>query len=205
MLLRLALIAAVIALAACGSSAASGGPAISCAPAGARTIARNGVASVYSSGKSVYGCSDQTHKRWKLGQSKTCLGAPLVQAVKLAGSLAAYGAKTCGVDTGTAAVVVRRLTDGKQLFTGRATTGFTGVESYQSVQSLVLKSDGAVAWIGTSRQIFSTRSAVEVHAVSHARQSLLDSGTAIAPGSLRLSGSKLSWKHGAAERTATLS
>lgn len=123
----------------------------------------------------------------------------------VAGEFAAYGVEECGVDTGSTQVVVRRLSDGKRLRDAAATTP-PGVESYQSVSSLVLKADGAVAWIGDGRSIVRRGHKIEVYkADSGGSVRLLDSGLAIAPGSLRLHGSKLTWTHGAAVRTATLS
>jgi hypothetical protein len=77
------------------------------------------------------------------------------------------------------------------------------------VASLVLKPDGAVAWIATN---FLAEfcgppppgPVIEVRA--HDRQGLrvLDSGTGIVPTSLRLSHSRLRWVDGGQARTATL-
>jgi hypothetical protein len=123
----------------------------------------------------------------------------------VAGDLAAFGREECGVDTGSAEVVVKRLTDGKRLLIAAATTS-PGVESFQSVASVVLKRDGAVAWIGTGSSIVRHAHKVEVYkADSHGSVRLLDSGLSVAPSSLRLHGSTLSWKHGGSTRTASLS
>ena len=70
----------------------------------------------------------------------------------MAGRIAGYGLLTSGVDTGVATVNVRRLTTGK-LLRDRPGTTTVGVEAFQSVDSLVLKSDGAVAWIATAQSI----------------------------------------------------
>ena len=115
------------------------------------------------------------------------------------------GLTRCGVDSGSTAVVVRRLTDGKVLRSAVATSP-PGVESHQSVGSLVLKRDGAVAWIGTGKSIIGAGTPkVEVYeADRRGPVRLLDSGVAVRPGSLTLHGSKLSWKHGTALRHAML-
>jgi hypothetical protein len=76
------------------------------------------------------------------------------------------------------------------------------------VDSLVLKPDGAVAWIGTNflSPLCShpPGPAIEVRAHDRGGLRVLDSGVTIAARSLRLSGSLLRWKHGGHIRTATL-
>jgi hypothetical protein len=125
--------------------------------------------------------------------------------VVVAGDLAAFGREECGVDTGSTEIVVRRLTDGRRLRIAAATTS-PGVESFQSVGSLVLQRDGAVAWIGDGSSIIRHAHKVEVYkAERNGPLKLLDSGLAVAPGSLRLHGSRLSWKHGGSTRTSSLS
>jgi hypothetical protein len=96
---------------------------------------------------------------------------------------------------------VLRVSDRKQLKSLPAITGAIGPEAYQSVDSLVVKRDGSVAWIATVNSIIGRGSDVEVHA----NGKRLDSGNAIAPKSLKLSGSQLTWRHGTATRSATLS
>ena len=120
------------------------------------------------------------------------------------GELSAYALQRCGVDTATTLVIVRRLSDGKQLRSVAATS--TGLpEGFQSVRSLALKSDGAVAWIGFDSSVVGHRRLIEVHKADANRAAVtLDSGPAIGPASLRLNGSRLSWTHGTATRSATL-
>ena len=122
----------------------------------------------------------------------------------VAGELAAYGLERCGVDAGFSNVVVRRLTDGAQLRSLPATTKPLGPESYHSVGSLVLKSDGAVAWIGVGSSILRRGSYAEVHRADRRGQALLDSGAAIDPRSLKLNGSTLSWRHANLTRGSSL-
>ena len=153
----------------------------------------------------VYGCSRRTALRTKLGKSRICISALLVDPVVVAGNDVAYGAETCGVDTGNTQVIVRRLTDGKQLRAESAVTGQVGVESYEFISSMVVKPDGAVAWIAHARSLAGKGpNPIEVHAADAHGTSLLDSGPAVAPDSLRLRGSKLTWTHGGAVRSATL-
>jgi hypothetical protein len=209
---RLSVAAAMVALAACGSSAAlpsgsAGGAAAArgCGPAGARTLAASTVARVYSVRQTVYGCSDHTGRRTRLGVTSSCIQNELIGPVRVAGELAAYGDEICGVDTGSTSVIVLRLSDRRRLTSEPAVTGLLLPESYESVESLVVKADGAVAWIATGGSIVGHgRGSVEVHAVAGGMRRLLDAGAGIRPGSLRLSGSRVTWEHGSTTRSATL-
>jgi hypothetical protein len=100
-------------------------------------------------------------------------------------------------------VVVRRLTDGTQVKELRATRA-VGAEAFQSVGSVVVRANGAVAWIGLEHSIVGGSTAIEVHASGAGGDQVLDSGSRIDPTSLRLHGSRLSWSDGGATRHATL-
>jgi hypothetical protein len=124
--------------------------------------------------------------------------------VAVAGSFAAYALTSFGVDTVTTVVVVRNLSSGKRLRDVAATTKVLP-ESFQTVDGIVVKADGAVAWISSVSSVFSHGSAtVEVHRADSRGATLLDSGRAIDPRSLRLSGATLSWRDGSSARKATL-
>jgi hypothetical protein len=181
------------------------GPARGCAPAGVRALLANRRATVYARGENVYGCSSSSRRSYLLGASGRTLKAGRAGPLALAGADVAYGLSRFGVDTGTAQVVVRRLTDGVVLREASATTRVPGAESYQSVAALVVKGDGAVAWIGNGRSIIGRRPVVEVHRYDGRGQAELDSGSRIASGSLRLHGSRLTWTNSARRRSATLS
>jgi hypothetical protein len=207
----LAIVAGAV-LSACGASAGSARTSVEstgsvppCAQAGSKTLAANGSVRVFSQGAFVYGCSQRTGRRSRLGRSALCIGAARVGPVVVAGDDAAYGLERCGVDTGFTQVVVKRLTDGRELRSDAAITGPLGVESYETVASLVVKGDGSVAWIASGRSIVGKGpSPVEVHKHDARGLALLDSGSGIARGSLRLHGSKLTWKRGVALRSAIL-
>jgi len=212
-----ALAVVAVTIVACGSSAAAPehgttasapagtqAAAHACGPAAGHTIASSRVARVYAVGKSVYGCSGRTGKVTRLGASGPCVGSQHVGPAAVAGELAGYGLQSCGVDTGSSLVVVRRLSDGRVLVSQAATTQMLGPESYSSVGSLVLRSDGSVAWIGLGSSIIRHTRDVEVHRAAQHGQALLDSGTTIDPTSLRLHGSRMTWRHGKTTRSATL-
>lgn len=177
-----------------------------CGPANAQTLAADPVARVYVQSGSVYGCSRASSKSYTLGSYTVGPGQTRVVAVALAGPVAAYGLSTFGVDTVSAAIVVRRLTDGKQLVQRPAFVGVLPPEFTVLVESVVVKRDGSVAWIVEGGSIISAEKTTEVVAVSHGQERLLDSTAAgiIDPKSLRLHGSKLTWTRGGAQRSATL-
>jgi hypothetical protein len=113
----------------------------------------------------------------------------------------------CDVDFCTAQLVVRRLTNGKQLRREPATVAPLQPQSIQSVTWIVVKADGAVAWIGYANATLAADASItetEVHAYDEQGHRMLDSGLAIGLHSLRLHGSKLTWTDGGTTRTATL-
>jgi hypothetical protein len=222
---RLLIIVAAISLTACGASAAApsrpsgsrtstgtgsagagagAAAAAACGPAGAKTIASSRGARVYESGTRVYGCAGRSGRSYVLGRHTSCVGGSEVGPVAVAGTSAAYGLATCGIDTGSAAVLVRELTDGKVVTREPATSAPLGAESYQHVDSVVLRSGGAVAWIGSASSIIRHTHEIEVHSADAHNTRLLDHGAGIAPMSLRLHGSRLSWRDGGGTRTAKL-
>ena len=188
--------------------AASGPPAsveARCLPRGARSLAADRTARVYSWHGAVYGCIDATGQLRKLGGAGVCNrpdGA--VAPVALAAATVAYGLERCGVDTGSSTVVVLNLSTGVQRADLPAITLPAGPESYGSVNSLVLRRDGAAAWIASSDSLVGRSTTYEVHRFAGGKSALLDSGGSIAPASLRLAGSLVTWRHGTATRSARL-
>jgi hypothetical protein len=157
-----------------------------------------------SSGPTVYACSSTTGRSYRLGSAGNCLVAARVAPVALAGSIVAYGLKRCETDFGTAEVVVRRLTDGRQLRVLPALTRLAAPEAYASVTALVVRADGAVAWIGVRSSLVGRRSEVEVHTADASGTAVRGAGTEIGRLSLALKGSRISWSDGGAERSAPL-
>jgi hypothetical protein len=174
-----------------------------CGPPSARTLAGDAVARVYASGGNAYGCVAGRTGTYRLGTTGYSIGGARVEAVGVAGRIAAYGLRTSGVDTGSATVNVRRLTTGTMLAQRPATTR-VGVEGFQSIDSLVLKADGAVAWIATAHSIGGPHFVRQLQRLDQRGWRILDFGPNVAAASLTLHGSTLAWKHGTAARTATL-
>jgi hypothetical protein len=189
------LLGGLLAVVLAATAQAGAGEDNGCGPAKAHTLASSPQARVYALHKAVYGCAGKT--RYRLGSLPGPLREDSVSRVVVAGRLAAYASETSGYDFTWATVVVRNLADGTQLFDSPAlsnprTTG----EGTQSVDSLVVRPDGNVAWIAK----WEDGPIVEVHR----RKGMLDHGRTIRPGSLELHGSLLSWKHGSRIRHARL-
>jgi hypothetical protein len=189
-------------LAALGAAAVAHG-APPCGPPAARTLASGSHARVYASGGGAFGCAAGGAKSFRLGGTASCIGADRVGPVVVAGEVAAFASERCGVDTGSTVVVVRNLRNGKRLSASAAATP-PGPESFTSVDSLVARSDGGVAWIAAASSIGNHITEVEVRRVDARGRRRLDSGSAIARGSLRLRRSRLTWTHGGELRSSTL-
>jgi hypothetical protein len=152
----------------------------------------------------VYGCAAGSRGRYLLGHTSICINSDRVGPVAVAGRMAAYAVTTCGVDTGSATVVVRRLSDGAHLFS-HAAADAAGPEGYVTVTTIVATPAGAVAWIARATTIVGHRSVTGVYARRGSGVSKLDSGQAIGLSSLRLRGSTVSWQDGSGRRSSRLS
>lgn len=168
-----------------------------------QTLAASHQARVYVSGREVFGCARGTGQSYKLGASARSLREARVGPVAVAGTDVGYGSTNFGVDTVNSQVVVRNLGDGRQVHAAPATTTSLP-ESFQTVDSIVVRSGGAVAWIAEVGSVISHAHEIEVQRVDARGPALLDSGSGIDTRSLRLHGSTLTWRDGSATRTATL-
>ena len=205
----------LFALTACGSSSAASDAsttaaqpapahAAACGPSDGRTLAASKRARVYAKDGNVYGCAVGPSRSYLLGAEMRSLREGRAGPVAVAGRDAGYGLASFGVDTITAQVVVRNLRSGRQLRALPATTAVLP-ESFQTVSGVVVKADGAVAWISSVSSVVSHgASMLEVHRADSRGPALLDSASTIDPRSLHLKGSTLSWRDGSELRTATL-
>jgi hypothetical protein len=197
---------AVVLLASGASAFGQGsGAGAACGPQGARTLAKDRGARVYETGGSVYGCATRSGRITRLGTTGDCIGGGAsVNHVALAADTVAYGLHHCGVDTGFTQVLVQRLRDGARLGSFSATEKSLGPEATNFVDSLVVRADGATAWIATGQSIISPARDIEVRTGHGSHRQLLDSAPGVNTKSLRLHGSRLTWRNGGAERSAIL-
>jgi hypothetical protein len=175
-----------------------------CGPHAAQTLAASQKARVYQLGGEVYGCALGSPHSYRLGAAARTIREGRAGPVAVAGGYAGYGLTRFGIDTVSSQVVVRNLGNGRELHDTPAITSLLP-ESFQSVDAIVLKSDGAVAWISAVESVISTRGhQIEVLRIDDRGQATLDSGSGIESGSLRLHGSTVAWRDGSVTRTATL-
>lgn len=175
-----------------------------CGPPAAKTLATDSLARVYSTNGSVYGCADSAARSYLLAADQSRPGQAHIGRLALAGVDVAFGESTSGVDTLSAEVIVRRLDDGRTLHDVSATTGPLPAEGFQSVQAIVVKPDGAVAWIAEGGSIVSHANTEEVDRIDRRGEATLEANAGFDFRELRLQGSRLSWRHENVVRTATL-
>jgi hypothetical protein len=187
-----------------GASAAS--RSVVCGPASAHTLAADSLARVYSQRGKVYGCAGAGSRSYRLGTSARSFAEGRAGPIALSGVEVAYGLTFYGVDTINAEVLVRKLTDGHVQRQHSAINEPVGAEYFETVDDVVVKSDGSVAWIAHATWIGSQgKSVTEVDKSDRTDQSLLDSSASIDRQSLLLHGSTLSWMDGSSAHSATLS
>jgi hypothetical protein len=206
----LILVVGACTLAACGSSAAARSETSGaqtavahCGPAAARTLAASSQARVYTRSRIVYGCA-AGGRSFILGRAGLCVSANRVGPVAVAGRLAAYAIERCGVDTSSATVVVRRLSDGRSLFAHAGSSLPPGPESFESVGSIAVSGGGGAAWIASLSSIVSHQRHTQVLERAGARTRVLATGSDIASGSLRRKGNRVTWRQGGSTRAAAL-
>jgi hypothetical protein len=210
---------AVVAMAVLAGSASaahrSAKPAPACRHAGSQLRLADGQAEVYIAPESrsepervVYGCAFHTGRSYLLGglpSEQNTSGGEFALDPTLAGTVVAYE-KSLDYETGGGrdVVVVRDLRTGRilhEVLTGTPMKPEAGSEGLGAVLGLVVKSDGAVAWIVATDAENGTR---QVHAVDKTGSRTLAIGSNIAPRSLALSGSTLYWTQGGQAQSATL-
>jgi hypothetical protein len=135
----------------------------------------------------VYGCSYKHKRSYFLGRAPSLGGGPGnsggVELEALAGPTVAYWEAGSPGD-----MEVRSLINGRVLHQISA----PGTENIGPVSGIVVKSDGAVAWISEPL----AGGPCEVHAVDKNGSRLLASSTEVDPSSLALAGSTLYWTQG---------
>ena len=146
-----------------------------------------------------YGCVYGSRHRYELGMESNCIDVSIGQCggitnVVLAGSTVAY--EEFSSRSGVWWIIVRDLRNGRVL--RRLRTNTPGpVNTLGSVEALVLKSDGAVAWVAQAHlptAIPNGPREYEVYAADATGESrLLASGPGIEPASLALAGSTVYW------------
>ncbi len=171
-------------------------------PPHARMLAADTQAQVYekleteAQAQGFYGCAYGRKRSYFLGERPgfSSSGGGGIQLETLAGSVVAYGESVVGPHGSYQAVVVRNLSNGRvlhKLVTGTAIHPESGFDGIGPARAIVVKGDGAVAWIVETNSTPSREYAVE--AVDSTGTRLLAESAGINPSSLALTGSTLYW------------
>ncbi len=180
---------------------------VRCAPKHTKVLVSNAQVQVYGrinevGSLRIFGCARGRKRSYVLGETPnfTSVGGQGIDHEILAGTMVAYeeisaGEMPEGEGRASWLVLVRDLRNGRWVH-----RAFTGVarkpknEGVGPLSALVLKSDGSVAWIAKVGDLSGyVPPEYEVHALDKRGSRLLASGTDIAPSSLTLKGSALSW------------
>jgi hypothetical protein len=137
----------------------------------------------------------------RLGDDRDCTAKGVVGDFRLVGRFVALRYSFCGMAEGHSRVWVVDVRSGRRTLDVADTALLSASDS---IAGLVANADGAVAWIdSTTAPSPPDATTVEVRRVdSHGRETLLDSGGAIALRSLRATPSRISWSDGATTKTA---
>ena len=167
----------------------------SCPPSGARTLAVNGAAYLYTQSGSLYGCLGTRATRLGAAPAVRLPGAPRVALYALGPRYAGIALASMGVDTSSSVVAVVDLRSGRTVARAPATTPERRAESFISVTALLLDPHGTLAWIGARSAVGAFTPIFEVHTLTTAGANhLLASSAQIDPRSLTLAGETLHWR-----------
>ncbi len=147
----------------------------------------------------VFLCSYRTLRRTQIG-TDDCLNSIEVEETRFTRRLLAVELFSCGPGGAVSTFDVRRTRDGRRI--RRVRTPFVA-DAIQNATDLVLRGDGALAWILEIRDTPSAPPRYEVRtSVSGTAGTLVAQGADIAPGSLARAGSTIYWTQAGAPRSA---
>jgi hypothetical protein len=114
-----------------------------------------------------------------------------------------------GLDTSGAGVEAYDLVKRRRIENHGGVRNIPGPEFIENVTALRLRSDGAVAWIGSARSLGGVgppgeNATREVHGARHGHDHVLATGTDISPRSLKLRGRLVVWNQAGAAKSARL-
>ncbi len=157
----------------------------------------------------IFGCAYRDGRAYELGpppSGGSSSGSAGVDKETLTGPIVAYEAFSNGANGGYSSshVLVRDLRNGRLLHripTGTSPTPTPRQVGIGSVVAIVVKSDGAVAWM---LEVDNELGKYQVHAVDKSGSRVLASGPEVDPSSLTLADSTLYWTQGGKPYSASL-
>jgi hypothetical protein len=186
---------------------------MTCPPAHTRAIAANAQAQVYEATKppQTFGCVYGSRHAYWLG------GPPVYDArggsersdFTLGGTFVAFEASTFrdfpeGLPASEHRVVVENLRTGRVLYRVPAGVSSPARVGFGLVTTLLVKSDGAAAWIVGNTEGDSPATTYEVGAVDGQGSRVLGESSEIEPHSLAIAGNSLHWTQGGKAMSTTL-
>jgi hypothetical protein len=149
-------------------------------------------------GVAVYGCVAGSGNPVALGSTGS------LQQAALNGTTAAYAwSQVEGIDTSSTSVSVADLRQGRRLF--EVPAGRIAIApSFVRVDALVVSPDGTVAWIQHGGTVESPGYSVQAASPARPSDHQLAAGSAIRPGSLRISEGRVSWVEAGQRRFARI-
>lgn len=206
---------ALLLVGAAPSGAGSGHKApTKCPQPGSHVVLADAQAQVYvtAEGTTVRGCVRGRRRSYTLGEfyEEACSpsGCGGVTLETLAGTMVAYEELFSGGRQLSYAVFVLDLRTGRllhQVPTGVLVKPLPLHVGSGPAANIVVKSDGAVAWIAENEELSGKEVAYyELHAVDKTGSRVLASGPNIDTSSLKLTGSTLHWKQGGKRASAVL-
>lgn len=152
----------------------------------------------------VFFCSQRTGRRSALGWDD-CFNAAEVQLVRVSRRLLAVDLFSCGPGGTVSTIDLRRTGNGRRVRRLEAAPGPAALGALADLTDLVLRADGALAWIVELRAAATSPPRYEVRrALRGAAPELVAQGPDIAPGSLALAGSTLYWTQAGTPRSSPL-
>jgi hypothetical protein len=184
-----------------------------CSPARSHLLIGDARAQVYELPENahfespIYGCAYRHGRSYSLGQIGECGSSEACEGIArgtltLAGPIVAYERFYAGGFAGSSEwkVAVWDLRTGRPLYevpTGTPSAPSPGYVGVGAITALVLKRDGAAAWIAEDNELsFGHAPFYDVEAFDYSGIRVLASGTGIGPRSLALKGSTVSWNNG---------
>jgi hypothetical protein len=173
-----------------------------CAHDGA-VVAQNPVLRVYDQPPFRKVCALASHRRFDLGftrnNNRCYVESCYVGETKLVGRLVAYASEYAGRRDSTSYIHVRDGLSGREVLQLQSGPNCDETNQAGPVSSLVLRADGAVAWIVQS----CTRYPVQSYEVRTSK-GMIAAGTDIDPDSLLLTADGITWTQAGVAHTATL-
>lgn len=153
----------------------------------------------------IFLCSYRTARRTPLG-TDDCFNSIEVELTRFSRRLLAVGLLSCGPGGSVSTIDVRRTRDGRRIRRVRAVPAPPFMpDAFMRLTDLVLRGDGALAWIVEIRDTAAASPRYQVRASLRGTGStLLTEGADIASGSLALAGSTLYWTQAGAPQSASL-